>query len=270
VGTSTITSSDSSGLDAAKIQLQKNGKIVMAGDGFDGNGNMTNAKLTLDGTATSSNPMINSDNFKLNYDGSAVLGKLNIGSNGSIESSDNSFSISETGAATFAGTLSAPNGSFGSVFIEENGSLTIDKIVIDNSGIKATVVVEVDEVAQSVVKFNLDSTTGLLTAVDADITGTITATSGSFTGSITSTSGTIGGFDIGESDLTAGTGTTSVGVSTGSTSFFAGNATPTEAPFRVTNEGALTATNATITGAITATSGSFTGSIASTSGTIGG
>ena len=169
MGASTITSSDSSGVDAAKIQLQKNGKIVMAGDGFDGSGNMTNAKLTLDGTATNSNAMINSDNFKLNYDGSAVLGKLNIGSNGSIASSDNSFSISEAGAATFAGTLSAPSGS-------------------------------------------------------------------------------IGGFVIGQSDLTAGTGTTSVGVSTGSTSFFAGSATPTEAPFRVTNEGTLTSTSGSIGG----------------------
>jgi hypothetical protein len=67
-------------------------------------------------------------------------------------------------------------------------------------------------------------------------------------GALTSTSGTIGGFEIGQSDLTAGTGTTSVGVSTGSTSFFAGNATPTQAPFRVTNEGALTATKGTIGG----------------------
>jgi hypothetical protein len=41
------------------------------------------------------------------------------------------------------------------------------------------------------------------------------------------------------------------------------------APFRVTNTGALTATNVNITGAVTATSGSFTGSVTSTSGRIG-
>jgi hypothetical protein len=57
-----------------------------------------------------------------------------------------------------------------------------------------------------VVKFNLDSSTGLLTATDANITGTITATSGSFTGSITSTSGTIGGVSIDGDRLYTGDG----------------------------------------------------------------
>lgn len=47
-------------------------------------------------------------------------------------------------------------------------------------------------------------------------------------------------------------------------------ASAASAPFRVTHDGALVASNATIKGAITATSGSFTGSITSTSGTIAG
>lgn len=42
------------------------------------------------------------------------------------------------------------------------------------------------------------------------------------------------------------------------------------APFRVTNAGVLTATNANITGAITATSGTFTGTINATGGTFSG
>jgi hypothetical protein len=41
--------------------------------------------------------------------------------------------------------------------------------------------------------------------------------------------------------------------------FFAGHATPASAPFRVTEAGALVASNATITGSITATSGSIAG-----------
>jgi hypothetical protein len=111
-------------------------------------------QVILDGAATGTEAVINHAEFQLKADGSAV----------------------------FSGDLEAASGTFGSVFIDGDGSLTIDKIIIDNSGIKATVVVEIDEVAQSVVKFNLDSTTGLLTATDANITGTITATSGDVAG----------------------------------------------------------------------------------------
>lgn len=180
------------------------------------------------------------------------------------------------------------------------------------------------------------STTGVLTATNANVTGTITATSGSFSGSITSssgsiggwnigptsihnsggtvglgsgatpfwaggatpnsafsvtsngnlratnanitgiinaTSGVIGGFSIGSNTLTAGAGANQVGIDTGGVNpaFYAGSSgTHTNAAFRVTNAGALTATNAVITGAITATSGSFAGLITSTSGSIGG
>lgn len=86
----------------------------------------------------------------------------------------------------------------------------------------------------------------------------------SFTGGITSASGSIGGWTIGASSLTSGSGSTTVGLDSGGTNpaIYAGSSTPGSAPFRVTNAGALTATNATITGSITATSGDVTGAIA--------
>jgi hypothetical protein len=52
--------------------------------------------------------------------------------------------------------------------------------------------------------------------------------------------------------------------------FYAGSSKPSSAPFRVTPDGALTATNATITGDVTATSGTFTGTIYATSGEVAG
>lgn len=112
---------------------------------------------------------------------------------------------------------------------------------------------------------------GVLYASNATISGAITATSGSFTGTLISSEGTIGGFTLGASSLTA----SNIGMSTGSYGFWAGSNTSSGAPFRVTNAGALVATNANITGAVTATSGSFKGTVSATSisansGTVGG
>jgi hypothetical protein len=196
VGTSTITSSDMSNINAPEIQLQKAGKIVLAGDGFDGNGVMTNPKLTIDGTATGSNAMISSDNFTINYDGSATFGKLNVGTNGSIASTDNSFSISAAGAATFAGALSAATGSFGDTTINGSSTLTIGTYEAGVSGdIKlsnASGIVARDSSNTTV--FSV-STSGALVATNADITGTITADDGEIGGwSIDSTSISSGDF----------------------------------------------------------------------------
>ena len=81
--------------------------------------------------------------------------------------------------------------------------------------------------------------------------------------------GTITGDKISSATtITAGTGN-NVGVLDGADSSFriyAGHATPASAPFRVTQAGTLTATNATITGAITASSLNVTG--ASVTGTL--
>lgn len=79
------------------------------------------------------------------------------------------------------------------------------------------------------------------------------------TGQITATTGTIGGFTIGATSLTAGSGGNSVGLSTSGYPFYAGNATPSLAAFRVTSAGVLTATTANISGTINASAGNFTG-----------
>jgi hypothetical protein len=103
--------------------------------------------------------------------------------------------------------------------------------------------------------------------------GALVASNATITGAITANSGTIGGFSINSTELTAGSDTTRVHI--GPDKIFMGGVTSASAPFSVTNEGALIATNATITGAITATSGSFTGSVttdtlSASGGTIGG
>jgi hypothetical protein len=116
--------------------------------------------------------------------------------------------------------------------------------------------------------------------------GSTTVLSGS-DGSITTSAlnasggGIIGGFTIGQSSLTAGSGTTRVGVGTGADSsnfaFWAGNSTPGSAPFRVTRAGTLTATSATFTGANVSITGNavignvvVNGTIDAASGTISG
>jgi len=86
--------------------------------------------------------------------------------------------------------------------------------------------------------------------------GTVCATQARIAGRIVAQTGSIGGWTIG-SDLHAGSGSSYVALST--SGIWAGNNSMGSAPFRVTNTGALTATDATITGTITATSGTIGG-----------
>lgn len=105
-------------------------------------------------------------------------------------------------------------------------------------------------------------------------------------GALTSTSGSIGGWTIDSTGIRLGSGATARGMDSGSTAFYAGSATPSSAPFRVTTAGAVTASNLTVTGgSITASSidtgtlnfgsngtvntgGSVTGTIGNASGTL--
>ena len=87
-------------------------------------------------------------------------------------------------------------------------------------------------------------------------------------GAVTATSGTVGGWTLSSTAFTGGTGNNTIGLIPG-TGLHAGNASFGSSPFRVTNAGALTATNATITGAITATSGSIADSVTIGGGTAG-
>lgn len=80
-----------------------------------------------------------------------------------------------------------------------------------------------------------------------------------FQGRIEATDGHIGGWTIGATALTSGGVGMSSTTATNGVSFWAGNATPTSAPFRVLNGGKLFATDADITGTITATAGKIGG-----------
>lgn len=86
---------------------------------------------------------------------------------------------------------------------------------------------------------------------------------------------TIAGWTVSLTEFKSGSGSSTVGLSSAVTGgddirIYAGNATPSSAPFRVTEAGVLVATNATITGAITATSGTFSGSLSAATGTFTG
>lgn len=132
-------------------------------------------------------------------------------------------------------------------------------------------------------KIALEGYTTINDGFSVDLNGDMTATNADISGKITSTEGSIGGWDITSTSISKGsTNATAKGMLSGDAiAFYAGSLTPASAPFRVGQNGVLTATNANITGAITATSGSFTGavyassgsfsgSISSSSGTIGG
>ena len=76
--------------------------------------------------------------------------------------------------------------------------------------------------------------------------------------------GTLGSWRLGTNSITAGEGSATVGLDATVTAgddvrIYAGSATPSSAPFRVTEAGALTATSATISGSITATTGAIGG-----------
>lgn len=91
--------------------------------------------------------------------------------------------------------------------------------------------------------------------------GILRATGAIISGNITATTGAIGGWTLGATSLTSGSGATTVGLDSGGTNpaLYAGSATPGSAPFRVTNAGALTASNANITGTITSSAGTIGG-----------
>ena len=237
-----------------------------------GEDSLTSGDITLSSAENAAQISIG-ENIVLNNDGSATIGVLEIGIDGSV--STDTFEIDDEGNATFSGALEAATGSFGDTTINGNSTLRIGTYVANTSGD-----IKIDNTNGIVARNNLNETTfsvstsGSLTAVDANITG-----------AITSSSGTIGGWNIGANSLTGGNATlASSGNLTLGTSddvvrlsaddetyrLWAGNATAGSAPFSVDKEGNLVATAATITGAITATSGSFTGSITSSSGTIGG
>lgn len=86
--------------------------------------------------------------------------------------------------------------------------------------------------------------------------------SASFKGTVTAGAGAIGGWTLSSTGLTASAG--GVGLDSTVTAgddirIWAGSATPASAPFKVTEAGKLTATDATLSGSITATTGQIGG-----------
>lgn len=90
--------------------------------------------------------------------------------------------------------------------------------------------------------------------VTIDVTGVLTARNAVISGSIAASAGTIAGFTIELDHLYAGTGATRIQLDT-LTGIHLGATTFALAPFRVSTDGALTASNANITGVINALSG---------------
>lgn len=80
-----------------------------------------------------------------------------------------------------------------------------------------------------------------------------------FQGRIEATDGHIGGWTINSTSLYSGGVGVSSATAANAVSFWAGNSTPTRAPFRVLNNGYLYASNANIAGIITATAGTIGG-----------
>ena len=160
-----------------------------------------------------------------------------------------------TGAATFAGALSAPTGNIGGF------TLGADYIrdTADSFGLASTVTVGDD------VRF----WAGAAFASRATAPFRVTEA-----GVVTATSGTVGGWTLASTTLTGGSATLdSAGVLTLGTSndvviasasdatyrLWIGHATAASAPFRVTKAGVLTASGATVSGTITATAGAIGG-----------
>lgn len=118
---------------------------------------------------------------------------------------------------------------------------------------------------------NMKSKNIALTSDNWSVTpnGDLTARNASITGNITATSGRIANYTI-SGALLVGNNVGLSGTSGQGWAFWAGSSNSNEAPFRVSHEGVLYATNANITGSVTATSGSFTGNVTATSGTFNG
>lgn len=111
-----------------------------------------------------------------------------------------------------------------------------------------------------VIQVGINTTNGTLYAINANIAGILTVAAGS----------TAGGWVIDTSsihDASSMVGLSSLVTGGDDIRFWAGNATPASAPFRVTESGLLVASNANITGAINASSGSITGPL-TVSGTL--
>jgi len=164
--------------------------------------------------------------FSVSLNGNMVAQNASI--TGYINATSGSFSGAVSGASVIGGFISGASISGGQLNI--NGNASISGYINATSG---SFTGGIYGASISGGQLNING--------NASITGYINATSGSFSAGIYASVGTIGGFNISSSSLSAGTGTNTVGLLPGSYPFFAGNATPALATFRVNNLGAASA-----------------------------
>jgi len=219
---------------------------------------------------------LTSNNIGL-YSGAASTARIEVGSGADTAGLNSAASSSEVtiwsgqthasrGSAPFrvtaAGALTATSGTVGGWSLSAT-TLTGGNATLTNTG-NLTL-----GTSNAVVRLSANDATYRLWAGNATAgsapfrvtsAGALTATSATISGAITSTSGTIGGWTLASNYLTAGSAGTTVRLDSGGSNpaFSAGSSTPASAPFRVTNAGALTATNATLTGTLSAASGNVT------------
>ncbi|MFA6270646.1 MAG: hypothetical protein WC657_05585 [Candidatus Paceibacterota bacterium] len=175
-------------------------------------------------------------NAFIKHDGTKLTWKA---TNTQLDASGNLIATS----ATLSGAITATSGSI--------GGFTIGAAAL-TAGSGGTAV----GIAPATYPFYAGNATAASAPFRVSTAGALVATSATITGAITATSGTIGGFTIGASALTAGAGGTAVGIAPATYPFYAGNATPASAPFKVTSAGVLYASGAVISGSIACGSGS--------------
>lgn len=98
-----------------------------------------------------------------------------------------------------------------------------------------------------------------------DTNGNLYCTNANLEGTVHATNGDIGSFTLNSARLYSGSGNNQAGIGVYGIdyAFWAGNETSANAPFRVSHDGTLYASNAIITGNVNATNGTFTGTVSS-------
>ena len=198
--------------------------------------------------------------------------KFGVASDGTLYATGATISGAITATSgTFTGTINANNGKIGSTATNQitlgDGTISQGKASLTdaNNGFY----ISKDGIALGKSNIFKVTSAGVVTANSITIgsdNDTLTYTSSGglvVKGSVTATKGTIGGWTIGSYQLNSGSSTTYVALNSGAKdstnnpngdyAIWAGNATPSSAPFSVTKKGQLSATGATISGEITAT-----------------
>ena len=204
----------------------------------------------------------------------------------------NTFTIGIDGTATFAGTLSAASGTFGTITAGTLNGLTIDGTSTLGGRLGSTIASAISALG-NFIDANLDTSAKNILAVftfgasgalqigtyvngvSGDLrispsgivgrnsaganTFTIDGTTGTatFAGTLSAAAGTLGSVTAGTfTGVTIAIGSSNSIFKADTNGIYLGNATFASAPFRVTMAGALTATSVTVSGALTTAAGS--------------